>query len=75
MQQCGHNSRCLRSFLGSVGYYWALIRDFASYAARFTPAVSLSAHHMVQLTWEMEEAFGKLHESLCGRVVLQVYSF
>ncbi len=60
----------LRSFLGSVGYYRAFVKNFASLSSALTPAISLSAPRMVGWTAEMDTAFKLLRESLCNRVVL-----
>ncbi len=62
----------LRSFLGSVGYYRSFVDGFAALSVKLTPSVSLSAPQKVQWTREMDEAFGRLRESLCSRVVLYV---
>ncbi len=64
--------RQLRSFLGSVGYYYCFIERFARMSASLIPATAFSAPHRVERTEEMTRCFSKLCISLCSRVMLYV---
>ncbi len=64
--------RQLRSFLGSISYYRQFVDGFARLSSLLTPAVSLASPVRVLWTEEMSEAFHRLRECLCVRVVLFV---